>query len=303
LSFVFFILIAARARTFLSQKFFKNELYPGLLLGFLVLIFLFANFRVNNFSGNYFSQNMVLDALEQLPPNSIAITVHHVFYFGGLYEQKINGKFSDIKLLYFPNEKNRDNEFYQPDLFSRPPDQQFINRVQKGKNLGKAEKYILGVIARNLDKDIFILQGTFEERFFSYLKPYISSYGLWWKIEPDLIHRNYLEASINNLKRLRNGHLKFTDLEHNNQKLDLLIYVVAYRSTGIALAAQGNYDEAIEFLNKSYNIRPVSDKIPKEIELIKQTQSAETKADELADKKDKMNLMELRQSIRDGYRI
>ena len=112
----------------------------------MVAIYLFANFKVNDLSNNYFSQNLNLDALEQLPEGSVGITLSHIFYFGSVYEQKINRRFENISLLYFPNEKNKDTEFYHPQLFENQQNEQFVNEVAKSRELGKAERYILSVI-------------------------------------------------------------------------------------------------------------------------------------------------------------
>ena len=185
-SFVLFVLLSGVALDWIVKRLFGEEsMYALLLLFVFILIYFAANFRTNNYTDNYFSQKMVEDALSQLPEDSIGITVSHIVYFGGLYEQKVNGRFKDVDLLYFPNEKNRDGEKYHPELFGKPTDSDFVKVIEKGKSLGTAEKYVLSTIAKNRNRDIYILQGIFEEGFFAYLKPYIVPYGLWWRVVSD----------------------------------------------------------------------------------------------------------------------
>ena len=198
---------------------------------------------------------MVWDALSQLPDDSVAITVGHVFYFGGLYEQKIDGRFGQVSLLYFPNEKNRDSEKYQPRFFKKQADVDFVSKVSKDKKLGRAESYILEVISRNLDKPIFILQGTFEEKFFTYLKPHLSPYGLWWKVERDSLNRQVdARANINLLVNLKNVDVVTDDLYLRQQKDDLLTYAVSYNSAGVYMASGGLYNEALAMFRKSLEV-------------------------------------------------
>ena len=287
-SFVFAVLLMGIAVEGLVNKFFGAEkVYAYILISFLIVIYLLANIRVNNYSANRFSDNMVLDGLSQLPEDSIAVTVSHIFYFGGIYEQKMNGKFPTLKLLYFPNEKNRDGERYYPELFSGESDSKFVDKVRKNRNLGAAEKYILGVIAKNTDKKIYILQGTFEEGFFGYLKPYIRPYGFWWKVEPDLTITSRAGESRVLFEDLKNSGLTADSLELKQQKLDLLTYAVSFHSTAIALGAEGKYDEAIELLDKSRVINPNSaTNIQNEIDLLKKTEDLEGSRQEFLTKRD-----------------
>ena len=298
LSYVLVVLLAGIGLDLIVKKIFNQEtLYASLLLSFLVVIYFLANFKTHDFSKNYFSRNLVLDSLSQLPENSVVILVNHVVYFGGLYEQKVDQQFSGIKLLYFPNEKNRDGQTYQPTLFAQDIDQEFVRKIKSGKTLGKAEEYVLETIARNLDKPIFILQGTFEEGFFAYLKPYLRPYGLWWRVEvPEasgVSEVSKVKESDGLLGDLRNGQVKFDELNHKNQQLDLLTYAVSYHSTATALAAEGQYEAAVELLNKSYKVRPKGDNIQKEIELIEKTRSLENRTSELTARGDKDLLTEL----------
>jgi len=293
-SFVLFVFLMGAALNWIIKRLFGEEsMYALLLLFVFIVIYLAANFRTNNYAGNYFSQKMVEDALSELPQDSVAITVSHIVYFGGLYEQKVNGRFKDITLLYFPNEKNRDNEKYHSELFSRPVDSDFVKTVQKGKGMGDAEKYVLWTIAQNLDRDIYILQGTFEEGFFAYLKPYIKPYGMWWRVVSDPYAAGDAEKSQRLLSNLQNGDVKFSDLHLKQQQLDTLNYAVSYHSTGVALAAEGKYDAALGLLEKSLRVREKGDNIQKEIELVKKTKQLVASIEKLAAAKDESGLTEL----------
>ena len=292
-SFVLFVFLSGAALDWIVKRLFGEEsMYALFLLATFILIYLTANFRVNNYANNYFSQRMVEDALSQLPQGSVAMTVSHIVYFGGLYEQKINGNFAGVTLLYFPNEKNRDGEKYHPELFKKPTDSDFVKDIEKGKSLGTAEKYVLSVIAKNLDRDIFILQGTFEEGFFAYLKPYIVPYGLWWRVSDPYAEADS-EKSLRLLSSLQNADVKFADLHLKQQQLDSLTYAVAYHSTGIVLAAGGEYDLAVDFLNKSYEVRPKGDNVQKELELIGKTKQLAADQSKLVESRDKIKLTEL----------
>jgi len=293
-SFVLFVFLSGVALDWIIKRLFGEEsMYALFLLCAFIAIYLFANFRTNNYAGNYFSQKMVDDALSQLPDNSIAIAVSHIVYFGGLYEQDINGRFKSVDLLYFPNEKNRDNEKYHPELFSRPVDEDFVKNIEKGKSMGDAEKYVLSTIAQNLDRNIYILQGTFEEGFFAYLKPYIKPYGLWWRVVSDPNAANEAEKSRNLLSNLQNGDIQFGDLHLKQQQLDSLNYAVSYHSTAVALAAGGKYDAALDLLQKSWSVRPKGDNVQKEIELIGKTKLLAESRSKLVEVNDKVSLTEL----------
>ena len=285
-SYVPLILASGLALDWLNHKFFeKDSTYAAIFLGLIILIFTSANFRIHNNSHNYFSQNLVLDALGQLPENSIAITVDHTIFFGGLYEQNINKRFSGVDLLYFPNEKNRDTEKYQPQLFKNPLNQQFMELVKDERNLGFAEDYILQNISRNLNRPIFILQGSFEEKFFGYLKPYIKPYGLWWKIEQNP-QKTELTGFDNLFANLKNFDIKKTDLHQKQQQHEALVYAVSLHSTAIELAATGNYDKALGFLKRSLDVDPNAENVNDEINLIKRTESLENQKGSLVKQND-----------------
>ena len=292
-SFVLFVFLTGAALNWIVKRLFgEQSMYALFLLCAFIAIYLFSNFTTNNYANNYFSQRMVEDALSQLPDNSVGITVSHIVYFGGLYEQKVNGRFAGVTLLYFPNEKNRDNEKYHPELFSRSVDEDFVRTIEKGKSMGDAEKYVLSTIAKNRDRDIYILQGTFEEGFFAYLKPYIKPYGMWWRVTSDPYAAGNAEKSLKLLSNLQNGDVKFSDLHLKQQQLDTLNYAVSYHSTGIALAAEGKYDAALELLEKSQRVRAKGDNIKKEIELIQKTKQLSASVEKLVETEDKNGLTE-----------
>lgn len=292
-SFVIAIILISYSLNFLNQKLFGQEkTYLILLVGFLVAIYFLANFKTNNYSKNYLSQNLVLDSLEQLPQDSIAITVNHVAYFGGLYEQKINGRFKNIHLLYFPNEKNRDSEKYQRQVFANSPNLAFVNQVTKGKTIGDAERYILETISKNLDKPIYILQGTFEENFFAYLKPYIKPHGLWWMVEPKIAADINVDQNLKLFEKLRNRNVTLSKIHLKQQKDDLLTYAVAYHSTGIFLASLGMYDKAQDFLRLSLTIKS-AENVSREIELIEKIKRDEAKLANYVKDQDQTKLADL----------
>ncbi|OGD85303.1 hypothetical protein A2164_02930 [Candidatus Curtissbacteria bacterium RBG_13_35_7] len=293
-SYIPLIILAGLAIGATIKKVFDGEiLYPSLFLVFLIFIYLISNFRVNNYSNNFYSQDLVLDAMEQLPSGSVAITVSHVFNFGTRYEQMINHKFRDKTILYFPNEKNLDNEYYYPQFFGSKANSQFIDDVGKDKNLGKAESYILSIIGGNLDHDIYILQGSFEEKFFGYLKPYIRPYGLWWKVESDIEAQDELERGIKVLSGMRGEGIKFVEIHQKQQQLDSLTYAVSYHSLGIMLAKYGKYNEAVEFLKKSFKVREIGDNIQNEINLIDETGDLINQFSSLVNDKDEESLEKL----------
>ena len=278
----------------ITNKFFEeNEIYVSLILGLLVVIYLFANFKVNDLSKNYFSQNLNLDALEQLPEGNVGITLSHIFYFGSVYEQKINRRFENASLLYFPNEKNKDMEFYNPQLFENQENEQFINEVGRGRELGKAERYILSVISRNLDKDIFILQGVFEEKFFAYLKPYLRPHGLWWRVDRDIYKDAESGQILNLLENFRNRGLTVDDFEKKMQKDDFLAYAVSYHSAAVELAKMAEYDKALKILDEAYQMNTKAENINQEIELVKGTKTLHEEFLQLVEKAEADKLNEL----------
>ncbi len=240
---------------------------------------------------------MVIDAMDQLPPGSVAITVSHVFYFGGLYEQKVDGKYGDVTLLYFPNEFNRDNESYHPELFSGRIDEGFVNKVRGTNEIGNAENYVLSMIARNPGRDIYILQGSFEEGFFKYLDPYIVPYGLWWRVVRNPGEKPDLDKLMGLLEGLRNRDVKYDDFAFKQQQMDTMLYAVSYNSTGIVLARNGEYGKALDFLNKAYNIKPDNINVKNEIDLVGKVKDLSGSGEKLIGKRDADTLNELGNSL------
>ena len=292
-SFVIFAIILGVSLEFAGRKIFEGtSQYIMIILSFLIVIYFLSNLKINNYANNYFSQNMVRDALGQLPPDSIAITVSHIVYFGGLYEQKIDHRFDTVRLLYFPNEKNRDSEKYQPEVFASKINQDFVNKVRARYSLGGSEQYVLETLARNLDRPIFILQGGFEEKFFAYLKGYLEPWGLWWKFEPGGVRASGEEVT-GHFSTLANAGIKGSDLALKQQKDDIATYAVAYHTAGIYLASIGEYQKALEFLKKSLSVNSDAKNINGEIDLIDKTEKLDRRLDELLSSKDRTALLAL----------
>ena len=96
-TFIPVILLIGLSVDKLSKHFFEKEkTYPAILLLLILGLYLLSNFKTHDYSKNTFTRNLVLDGLSQLPQNSLVLTVDHPFYFGSLYEQKVNGKFMTI---------------------------------------------------------------------------------------------------------------------------------------------------------------------------------------------------------------
>lgn len=277
----------------LWDRCFGKSKTASLSLLLLLATLIALNFPSHNLSSNNFTRDYVLDALEQLPDGSTAIILNHQFYFGSLYEQKISGQFQNTELLYFPNEANRDAEKYVPSILQNPPDQDFIAKVSRNVGLGKSESYILGLIARNLDRPIFILQGDFEDVFFSYLRPYLKSYGLWWQLSKNPLNRPDTDKSISLLGKLRNQNIKKMDLKQPQQQSDSLTYAIAFHSLAVALARQGKYNEALSFFQKSLYIDETKTNILQEIKLVSETRGLEAQFSQYVESKNSVLLRSL----------
>ena len=287
------ILVGMATQKFVDWFFDGETMYVNLLLSAIVAVYLLSSFKSHNLSGNYFSKNMVLDAMEQLPSGSIGITVSHVFYFGGLYEQKIDGKFDGVTLLYFPNEYNRDNEGYHPELFSGKVDEDFVAKVRGTNEIGNAENYILSVIARNPGRDIYILQGSFEEGFFRYLGQYKVPYGLWWRVVRNPQEKPDLDKIVGLLEGLRNGTVLYNDFHFKQQQMDTMLYAVSYNSTGVLAAKYGQWDKAIGLLEKSDKIKPGNSSVKAEIDLVSKVRDLWGQEEQLLGQKDAERLSDL----------
>ena len=97
---------------------------------------------------------------------------------------KISKKFDKEIGVYFLN-NNPDYIRYNPQLFEREKDKEFFEKVKGESNINESQIAVLDFISRNRDREIYILQGSFEENFFSFLKPYIKPCGLWWRVIAD----------------------------------------------------------------------------------------------------------------------
>jgi tetratricopeptide (TPR) repeat protein len=293
-TFIPVILLIGMSVDKLAKHFFEKEnTYPLILLFLILGLYLLSNFKTHDYSRNRYTENLVLDGLSMLPSGSLVITVDHPFYFGGLYEQKVNGKFSDLTLLYFPNEKNRDSQNYHPEAFNRGEDASFVNRIKEGKKLGAAEEYVLSTISKNLDKPIYILQGSFEQNFFQYLKPYIEPYGLFWKVKADLALEPDRQKVIAALGKLRNVEIKKSDIYLKQQASEATTYAIAYNSTGVLLGSAGDLDGAKKMFEKSLAIDESVKSVADEIDLISKIQAGLAQKDKLIADKNDAKLSEL----------
>lgn len=293
-SFVIFVILAALAFDYLSKRFFGEDLtFIVLVFSLLIVVFAFSNYKTHDYSKNKFTENLVLDGLSMLPENSLVITVDHPFYFGGLYEQKINGEFQDLTLVYFPNEKNRDGKNYHPEVFNRVEDAGFIKKIKEGKKLGVAEEYVLSTISKNLDRPIYILQGSFEENFFQYLKPYIEPYGLFWRVKPEKNLEFDHQMAISVFDNLRNFGVKKTDLELRQQASEAVVYAISYHSTGVLLGSAGYLDEAQRMFEKSLAVDDSAKNVRGELELLGKIKLLASDKDRLIKDRDDSKLSEL----------
>jgi len=255
-AFLIFVLSLGITLSAIAKKFFsENSAQLYMLLGLVLFILFVSHIKPLNYSRNNFSRNYVLDAMEQVEGGSLAITVSHIMYFGARYEVEVGGKFEGVTLMYFPNEKNRDSEQYNPAVLAGGRNMEFIEKVRRGKTLGAAEEYVLDIISRNMDRDIYILQGTFEEGFFAFLRLYLRPHGLWWKLEGDIGKREDIGKIIGLYEGWRNGGIKYDDLHLKQQRHDVLGYAVSYNSMAVYLASLGNYSQALNFFHKSLDIR------------------------------------------------
>lgn len=297
-SFVIFVIWAGLAFDFLAKKLFGEDMtFIVLILSVLILIFTFSNYKTHDYSKNRFTENLVIDGLSMLPPNSLVITVDHPFYFGGLYEQKINGKFRNLTLVYFPNEKNRDSQNYHPEVFNRPEDTGFVKKIKEGKKLGAAEEYVLLTISKNLDRPIYILQGSFEENFFQYLKPYIEPYGLFWRVKRDdrvgTAEKGDRDKMVAAFDNLRNANIRKTDLELRQQAMESVTYAISYHSTAVLLGSAGDIDGAKMMFEKSLAVDDSVKSVRDELELLDKIKMLSSDRDKFVAEKNDSKLSEL----------
>lgn len=279
--FLFGTLFTGLSVDYLVKRFFEEFRSAFLfLLGALAFIYILVNWQTISLRGNYFSRNMVLDALGQLPQNSIVITVDHLVYFGGLYEQKVNGVHTDKTLLYFPNDKNLDNESYHPEIFMPEENASFVDEVTKNYNLGKAEKYVLSTISRNLDQEIYLLQGDFEYNFFRFLEGKTEPRGLWLRVLAD---EDSGDASVirREFASLRNTEFRRTDFFLKQQSSEAGVYAIAFYTSGLRLAQLGDYAGAVDFFGKSLVIDDTKTNVNNDINLVRRVDELWKRRDEL----------------------
>lgn len=291
LEFVIFILISGLCIDFLFKNLLRKKEYLGWgILTVLILINLIIGSKINNFSKNYFTQNLVIDALSQLPKGSIGVTVDHPVYFGYRYEKEIENRFEDIEIVYFLN-NNQDFVRYNPELFDTEIDSDFFDKVKDKSNINEAQIAVLELIAKNRSRDIYILQGSFEENFFKFLKPYIKPYGLWWKVIAD----SNADFDVNEglFEGLKNKNIRKSDFVINQQKTDSLIYAVSYGSAGFELAKKGDFFRARDFFNRAKEISGELSSINNALELTDKAIDFSSKREMFIKEKKVETLMEL----------
>lgn len=291
-SFLVFILAAGISVETVSKRLFGESSLLRVIFGLVIIILFLSNITTLNYSKNHFSENFIFDSMSGIEPGSLVLTVSHIMYFGARYEQEVNGKFDGITFLYFPNEYNRDSEKYNPQILKGEQNMEFVEKVQKGKNIGNAESYVLSIISRNLDKSIYILQGSFEEGFFSYLKPYLRPHGLMWRLEVDITKAEDIYRLLELYSGWGNEGLKYSDLHLKQQRHDLAGYGVAYNTMAVYLATLGKYSEAAMFFNKAVSIQD-SPGARDSLDVINRILDLEDRYDTLVGQKDLMYLEEL----------
>ena|GEM_PF-3680615 len=293
-SFVIFTLLLGISLQTVKNKFAKYPyFYHALIIALVGLIVTTAwtNYPKVDLSDNNYSQSLISDALGQLPVGSIAIFINHQLYFGSLYEQTISHRFPNIKLVYYPNDSNQDAPKYHPELFESNIDTGLKNQIEKGKELTPVQRHILDLIVRNSKQNIFILQGTYEDLVFGYLKPYIKPYGLWWQLKTDI---NFMDNSshITDLfKNITNQETDRSKLKINElQYLEPFVYAYGYFYSGVQLAQNGMYDQSLDFLRKSRGLSDNPSLIDQSINLISSTKNLESRKDVFLQNADRDNL-------------
>lgn len=267
-----------------------------LFLALLIVVFLMANFKTHDFSKNDFSQKLVSDAYSQLGANSVAITLDHMAYFGGIYEQLVNGKFKDVKIVYIPNEKNWDYQKYYPQLIAPKEDKEFIENVRREFNIGGGEEVALSIIAKNLDKNVYVLMGDFEYNFFRFLRTSSEPWGLWLKAR-----KNGDEVSAAELKDLsanyKNVNIKKADFWLKQQASQTAIYAISYYNLALYLASRGDFDGAMDYFNRSLAVNPDAGNVVNDLNLIGKIMDLNGKFDEMVENRDKERLVDLGQAM------
>jgi tetratricopeptide (TPR) repeat protein len=279
----------------------RNYTLPGLLL-VILLIQLSLNFTSHNYRNDFFSQQMVNDALSELPANAIAITLTNQNFFETWYEQVNDNKFSNITLLYLPNTSNTDYEKYHPELFSHSED---IGQAPFVRTTDPAIQAVFNIIAQNPKRPVFIWQGVYENGRFvadSAFAKRLTPFGLWWRVDS---HHANSSASIKNSEKLLTG-INFAtinthDLNSVQRLEDLQTYTQSLQATSFALVSIGNYDEALRLLYTANSLITTTD-VQKEIVAINEIKELEPQTKAFTKAKDQNSLLELAQdyySLRD----
>lgn len=269
----------------------KGREYWGLAVMMILIFFnLLLGFKFNNFSKNYFTQNLITDAMSALPKGAVAVTVEHSIYFGWRFEREINNRFGDIELVYFLN-NNKDFEKYNPKLFERPYDFEFSEMLEGRANLNENQLAVVDLLSKNKDRQIYILQGGFENKFFVFLKPFLKPYGLWWKFDAD--GRQDFEFDTKVLENLKNVAIKKDDLVLNQQKAESLTYAVAFSSAALELASEGRFNEALGFFEKSADITGERGDIDRLVDLTRSALNLSSRKEELIQNAAVGDLMQL----------
>lgn len=296
-SFIIFALLIGISLQTVKNKFAKYPyFYPVLIIALagLIVTTAWTNYPKVDLSDNNYSQSLISDALGQLPEGSIAIFINHQLYFGSLYEQTVSHRFPGIKLVYYPNDNNQDAPKYHPELFIGNIDTGLKNQIEKGKELTPVQKHILDLIVHNPQQNIFILQGTYEDLVFGYLKPYIKPYGLWWQFKTDINFRDSSSHTLDLFKNITNQETDRSKLKINDlQYLEPFVYAYGYFYSGVQLAQNGMYDQSLDFLKKSRNLSDNPNLIDQSINLISSTKTLESKKDVFLQNGDRDNLTAL----------
>lgn len=288
---VIFTLICGLAFEFLQESLLLKKKYLGYLgLGVLIALNIYWGVFKNNLSGDYFSQNLIDDAFGSLPGGAIAITVGHSVNFGAWYEQEINGKYRDIDVVYFLN-NNPEYKKYNPGLFERVRDEGFFERFKNSPGINSVHLAILDLVSRNLNREVFILQGSFEDRFFEYLKPNLKPYGLWWKVVKN--PNEVVMGANNHLAKLKNQHVKKSELVVNQQKTDSQTYAVAYGSAGFEAVRAGDFKTARSFFERANFVTDEFGNINGVTALVDRVTELAQKQKELVANRDVKSLIEL----------
>lgn len=262
-----FALLVGVALDFLLGKLGRYGKSGGLVLALMIGAGLLFGGKANNYSKNYFSQEYVVDALSRLSPDAVIITPEHSLNFAARYEQEVNGRFGDIKIINIS--KRDDNPKYQPELFAGEVDREFYEVVRNGRELGPFETYTLEAIARNLDRDIYLNQGEFENVLWAYLKPYIRPYGLWWKVEKEGLEGIEGLEGTEGVREVK-GYKRVQRQIAGN-------YAASWESAAQAYIEAGQYEKALEYLKAAAGI---TGKQSQKLDFVKKVLALASKSEE-----------------------